>query len=273
MFLQNVLKTYGLDALAGSVDSLIQQWGTNTDVIALKLKDTEPYRVRFKGLLNLQQRGITDVTNEADYLRLESSYRQAFREVGLGNFLGEPGTQAEYDGIADLVSKFSVSVNEVRDRISDAQRAVLDTPLEVRNALRDFYGVDETQLVQWTLDPEKTMNQINRQVNAGITAGYASQMGLGIQQGTAEGIADLYGTGDLAVGQLNQQLQGAKEVNDATQRLAFIDNETLTADDVVQSTLGLNADAQKKVGTLQSRERARFGGSSAVRTGSLSRNI
>lgn len=272
-FLRNVLTSYGLGSLAGSVDSLIQQWGTNTDVIALKLKDTGEYKARFKGLLALQQRGVTDIRNESEYLALETEYRRAFRENGLADFLGESGSQTEYDKIADLVGKYSVSVNEVRDRISDAQRAAVNTPQEVKDALRDFYGIDTSQLVSWSLDPEATMSEINRRVNAGLAGGYAAQAGLGIGSGTAEQIADLAGTGDLNVGQLNQDMQRSREVNDATQRLAFIDNETLTGDDVVQSTLGLSADAQKKVGTLQSRERARFSGSSAVRTGSLSRNI
>lgn len=270
-WLQNVLATYGMGELASSVDSLVQEWGTNTDVIALKLKETDSYKTRFKGLLGLQQRGITDVRNEAEYLQLESSYRQAFRENGLAEFLGASGTQAEYDGIADLVNKFSVSVNEVRDRISDAQRAAVDTPQEVKDALQSFYGIDTSQLVQWSLDPVKTMNEINRMVNAGLAGGYAANIGLNIGAGTGESIAELSGTGDLNVGNLNLQLQDAKSINDATQRLAFIDNEDLTTDEVVGSSFGVNADAKKKVGKLQSRERARFSGSSAFGTGSLGR--
>lgn len=273
VFLQNILRTYGLDSLAGQVDSLIQQWGTNIDLIALKLKDTEPYKQRFAGLISLQARGIRDIRNESEYLALETSYRQVFREAGLSDFLGESGTQPEFAKIADIVGKYSLSVNEVRDRISDAQRAAVNTPDEVKTALRDFYGIDTTQLVAWSLDPVATMAEINRKVNAGMAAGYASQAGLGIGVGTSEMIADMYGKNDLTVGQLTQDVQRSKEVNDSTQRLAFIDKENLTADEAVQSTLGLSADAQKKVNTLQSRERARFSGSSAVRTGSLSRTI
>jgi hypothetical protein len=271
-FLQTILGQYNLGALAGSVDALINEWGTNTDLIALKLKETDTYKTRFKGLLGLQQRGITDVRNEAEYLALETSYRQAFRENGLNDFLGATGTQAEYDGIADLVNKFSVSVNEVRDRIADAQRAAVDTPDEVKTALRDFYGIDTANLVRWSLDPVKTMTEINRQVNAGLAGGYAANAGLGIGASTAEGIALLAGGNDLNVGQLSQQIQGAKEVNDATQRLAFIDKETLTADEVVSSSFDINADAKKKVGTLQSRERARFSGSGAFGSGGLARS-
>lgn len=273
VYLQNVLKTYGLDSLASSVDSLIQQWGTNTDLIALKLKETDAYKTRFAGLISLQQRGITDVRNESEYLALETSYRQVFREAGLGDFLGEAGAQGEFNKIADIVSKYSLSVNEVKDRITDAQRAAINTPPETLQALNQFYGIDTTQLVAWSLDPVATMNEINRKVNAGIAAGYAWQNGLDIASGTSEKIADMYGNNDISMGQLTSDIQNSRTVNDATQRLAFIDNENLSADEVVQSTMGLDAEAAKKVGTLQSRERARFSGSSAVRTGSLSRNV
>ncbi len=116
------------------------------------------------------------------------------------------------------------------------------------------------------------MNEINRQVNAGLAGGYAARAGLGITAGTAEQIATLSGTDDLAVGQLDQQLQGARAIGDATRRLAVIDNESLSADEIVQSALNRDANAEKKVKTLQSRERARFGGSTAFGTGSLARN-
>jgi len=48
---------------------------------------------------------------------LESQYRQVFREAGLVNYLGVSGSQGEYNSIADLVGKFSLSVNEVQDRV------------------------------------------------------------------------------------------------------------------------------------------------------------
>ena len=269
-FLANVLQQFGLGSLAGSIDSLIQQWGTNTDVIALKLKDTGEYKTRFKGLLGLQQRGITDVRNEAEYLQLETAYRQAFRENGLGSFLGESGTQGEYDKIADLVGKFSLSVAEVRERISDAQRVAADTPQEVRDALRDYYGIDSSMLVEYSLDPTGTAERMNRIANAELAGGLARQQGLQIGAGTAEQIAGLSGQQDIDQGVLSRSLVDALAVRDSTGRLAQIEQGVLTDDESVQASMQLDADAQKKVRGLQSRERARFSGSGGFTTGSLS---
>jgi len=272
-WLAQTLTSFGLSGMAGAIDSLVQEWGTNTDVISLKLKDTSQYKERFAGLLALQQKGVTDVANEAQYIQLESQYRQAFRENGLQNFLGDAGSSTERSKIADIVSKFSLSVNEVRDRISDAQRVAANTPQEVKDAFARYYGVDSSQLVQYALDPQRTADIINRQANAAMAGGIAAQSHLGIGSTTAELVAGQAGTGDIQVGQLRNQFVDAAQVRDATKRLAAIENTDLTDDESVQASLALDAEAQKKVTGLQSRERARFGGSSATVKGTLSRNL
>lgn len=271
-FLTNTLRTFGLDSLGGQVDALIQQWGTNSDVIALKLKDTTEYKTRFAGLLNLQTKGITDVQNEAQYLQLESSYRQVFRDAGLTSFLGAPGSTDEQKAIGDIVGKYSLSVNEVKDRVADSQRIAANTPQEVKDAFMNYYGVDSTQLVAYSLDPARTSEIINRQANAAIAGGLAAVNQLKIGLGVADQIANIAGTTDINQGQLASDLVNAQTMRNATARLAQIEGSTLSDDTAVQASLGLDAAAQKKVGTLQSRERARFGGSSAVVKGTLSRN-
>jgi hypothetical protein len=271
-WLTNTLTSFGLGELAGDVSNLVQAWGSNTDVISLKLKETGSYKERFAGLIALQSKGVTDVQNEAQYVQLESGYRQAFRENGLNTFLGDAGSKAERAKIAKIVGDFSLSVNEVRDRISDAQRVAGDTPEEVRSAFRNYYGVDSTQLVEYSLDPQRTAELINRQANAAVAGGLARQHQLGIGASTAEQIAATAGTGDIQQGALNSQMVDSQAMRDATKRLAQIENSDLTDDEAVGSSMNLDANAVKKTTGLQSRERARFSGSSSTVKGTLSRN-
>lgn len=271
-WLKNILSTYGMGSLAGSVDSLVQQWGTNTDVIGMKLKDTDQYKTRFKGLLSLQQKGITDVSNEAEYIALESKYRQVFRDAGLQSYLGAAGSQPELDSLAKLASDYSVSVNEVQSRVSDAQRVANDTAPEVKDALQRFYGVGPAQLVQYVLDPAKTTEQINRQVNAGLTSGYAARQNLNLDQSVSEQIANISGSNDMNVAGLQGQLANAADVAKSTKRLADIDQTTLTDSEIAQNEFNLNTDASSKIKKLQSSERAKFGGTSGIQTGSLLNN-
>ena len=272
-FLRGILEQYGMGSLASQAENLINTWGsTNLEVIAERLRQTEEYKTRFKGLVQLQQKGITDIRNEADYLQLETSYRQVFREAGLRDFLGQSGTQAEYDAIAKLVGDFSLSVNEVRARVADAQRVAAESPPEVRQALRDYYGVDSADLVAYTLDPVRTATRINEKANAAILGGYAARAGLQVGAGAAERLVGGVGEQDIEVGAVQQELAQAREVRDATRRLAEIEQSILTDEEVLESRAGTDIEAGEKVRGLQSRERARFGGQAGLTSRSLSRS-
>ena len=271
-WLKNLLSQYGMGELTGSVDSLVQQWGPNTDVIAMKLKDTQQYKDRFKGLLALQSKGINDVQNEAQYIRLESDYRQVFREAGIQSYIGDAGSTAERDAIAKLVGDYSVSVDEVRTRVSDAQRVVADTAPEVRDALQRYYNVSASDLVAFTLDPSRAKNRINEIANAAMIGGYAARSGLDADMGTAEQIAGLSGANDVQLQALMPQLGVARQVADATKRLANLESTDLTDSEILRSEFDLDQGAERKIKGLQSRERARFSGRSAVTADTLSRS-
>ena len=269
-FLRGMLETYGLGSLAGEVERLVGET-TNELVIAQRLRETQQYKDRFKGLLSLQQRGIPDIRNEAEYLDLESNYRQVFREAGLRDYLGTSGTQPEYDAIARLVGDFSVSVNEVRDRVTDAQRVVADTPQEVRDSLQRFYGVDPNLLTQYVLDPTRTTGEIQRRANAAIIGGYAQRAGLEFGAGISERIGEfLGGERDITGTQVEPQLTEIADIQRTTQRLAEIEQGTLSAETSALAALDLDREARERVRTLQSRERARFSGRSGITTGTLS---
>jgi hypothetical protein len=269
-FLRGLLETYGLSSLSGEVDRLVGET-TNELVIAQRLRETQQYKDRFKGLLGLQQRGVTDIRNEAEYLNLESQYRQVFREAGLRDYLGTSGTQSEYDSIAKIVGDFSLSVNEVRDRVTDAQRVVAETPQEVRDSLQRFYGIDPSLLTQYVLDPENTTTEIQRRANAAIVGGYAERAGLEFGAGVSERIGEfLGGERDIRGTQIEPQLTEIADIQRSTQRLAEIEQGDLSAETSALSALNLDEGARRRVRTLQSRERARFGGRSAITTGSLS---
>ena len=269
-FLRGLLETYGLGSLAGEVERLVGET-TNELVIAQRLRETQQYKDRFKGLLGLQQRGITDVRNEAEYLELESDYRRVFREAGLRDYLGTAGTQPEYDAIAKIVSDFSLSVNEVRDRVTDAQRVVADTPQEVRDSLQRFYGIDPSLLTQYVLDPTRTTGEIQRRANAAIIGGYAQRAGLEFGAGISERIGEfLGGERDITGTQVEPQLTEIADIQRTTQRLAEIEQGTLSAETSALAALDLDREARERVRTLQSRERARFSGRSGITTGTLS---
>jgi len=271
-FRRDMLTRFGMGDLAGDIDRLVRESGNNTSVLMNNIRKTQSYQDRFKGFVALQQRGINDLQTEADYINLETEYRQVFRDSGVQNFLGEAGSKAERDAIAKLVGDFSLSVNEVRDRVSDAQRVVANTPQEVRDSLQKFYNVDPAMLVSYVLDPTRTSDEINRRANAAIVGGYATRSGLDFGAGVSERVGQfLSGGNDLSTSVLEPQITGIADVQRSTQRLAEIEKGVLSAEESALSTLDLDIEAKEKIRGLQSRERARFGGTSALTSSSLSR--
>ncbi len=272
-FLKDLFSQYGgMEDLVGEIDRLVRDYGNSQDVLAGAVRQTDPYKRRFKGLIGLQQRGITDVRNESQYLNLESQYRTVFREAGLRDYLGTTGAQNEYDAIASIVSDFSLSVDEVRDRVTDAQRVVAETPQEVRDSLQQFYGIDPALLTQFVLDPENTTTQIQRRANAAIVGGFAQRAGLTFGADVSERIGAFVGGGDDITGTaIEPMLTEVSDIQKATRRLADIDKTTLTEEETALSRLDLDQGAREKVRTLQSRERARFSGKSGIRSSALRR--
>jgi hypothetical protein len=269
-FLRNLLSQYGLGSLADSVDSIVQE-NTSEEVIAERLRQTDAYKTRFKGLTQLRAKGITDIANEGEYLRAESDYRQVFREAGLSSFLGQAGTQTEFDAIAKLVGDYSLSVNEVRDRVTDAQRIVAQTPQEVRDSFQRYYNVDPATLTAYVLDPTRTASEINRKANAAMIGGLGMQRGLEFGAGVAERVGSfLGGEGDLTGTQAEPILGEIADVQRATGRLAQLEKSTLSAEETALAQLDLDTEAKRKVKGLQSRERARFGGTGAFGSSALS---
>lgn len=270
-FLRDTLSMYGMGDLADTVEKLVTDWGTNTSVIANNLRQTDSYKQRFKGLLALQQKGITDVTNEGDYIRLESDYRRVFRDAGMQDFLGAAGSRGEQDAIAKLAADYSVSVNEVQSRVADAARVAQSVSPAVKDALQRYYNVAPSQIVEYMLDPVKTTAKINQQANAAMIGGLASGASLDIGRSAAEQYASLAGDSDMDINAATQKLGDVRQVRDATARLANLEGSTLSDDETLLAETGIDTGAQKKVKGLQSRERARFSQSSGFGQGSLAR--
>jgi len=270
-FLANILRQYGMEGMMGQIDALIGQWGTNGAVIVEKLRETGEYKQRFKGLINLRSKGITDIANEGQYIQFESSYRKVFRDNNLQSYLGEAGSQQEIDKIASLVGDFSLSVDEVEERVIDARRVIADTAPEVRESLQRFYNIDPDLMVEFVLDPENTSEVIQRRANAAVVGGYAERAGLEFGAGVSERIgAFLGGERDIQGTQIEPQLTEIADIQRSTQRLAEIEQSELSAETSALSALNLEESARRRVRNLQSRERARFGGRSAITTASLS---
>ena len=142
----------------------------------------------------------------------------------------------------------------------------------MRNAFREYYNIESDSLVSYVLDPERASVEINRMANAAIVGGMAQQTNLNLGRGVSERIAGMRGGDqDLNADAIAPELTSIASTRNATSRLADLEKSVLSDDEVALAEMDLDAAAKQKVRGLQSRERARFSGSSAINSGTLSR--
>lgn len=203
-YLKGVLDGYGLGGLGQWAWDQIKG-GLSNERIVQNLRETSEYKQRFKGLEARRAAGLPAIS-EGEYIAYESSVRQMMRAAGMPpDFYDSP------DDFADFIGK-DVSVSEMQARINDGYLAASQAPAEVRQQLRDLYGVNEGQLAAFFLDPDRALPLIERQFVSAQVSGAAQRTGYGaLSQGEAERLAAL-GVGAEQAQQGFSALEQSKEL-------------------------------------------------------------
>ena len=262
VFLSDLLDRFGLKELAGDITKLIEEWGDNTNVIAVKLRENKAYKARFKGNLDRPQSGLNMLT-EAEYLATEDAIATRMRIRGMGASF----QSREY--LAGLISR-DVSAQEVDSRIEQAQRVVDNADPEIVNTMQRLYGASIGDLYGYVLDADTALGEIEKKVSAGITSRVAEQSGLQLGRNLSEQIGQMTSGNEQA---LRPAMQRAGALADSTRRLSALEGiDDITDEDVVEGEFGYNEENRNKVRKLQSQERARFSGRSGAFRGTLGGN-
>jgi hypothetical protein len=165
-----------------------------------------------------------------------------------------------------------VSAVELEDRISTAQKRVLNANPEVTQALKQFYpDITNADILAYTLDPKNAIENIKRKVTAAEIGGAAIQSGLqtGVARaeelaaaGVAKDVAEK-GFGTIAGGlQRGSQLASIYGENPYTQT---------TAEKEVFGLAG-KTEAEKQRKKLTGLEKATFSGQTGLTSGALARD-
>ena len=279
-YLDGLFKQFGFsDAdrakLLGEVDGWITEGlaDAGTDAILMKFRGTTTYANRFAGMAELISRG--QAVSEAEYIQLESSYRNVMQNYGLpSTFYDNPADYARLIGAG-------LSVKEVEERVVAAKQSL--NPL-VAQELEQYYGVSQgTQMAYLlgltnetgvALESARTQQQIRQEGRAAQIGAAAERAGFSMDKTFAERLGgtsvgqtiDPFQMGTLA--NLEGTFDQARRVADRDTTLAAIDTETYNQRDALSAAFG---DEQKKLASERRarRERARFSGSSGAAASSL----
>jgi hypothetical protein len=245
------LETYGLGSLSQFVNDLVFKENVlDENIIRGRMRETEQYKTRFAGNDARRKAGI-NVLSENEYLYLENAYRQQLRSAGM--------PVGFYDSNDDFTAMIGgdVSIAELATRVNQGYEAVKNADPQVIQEMQRLYGVNDSQLAAYFLDPVKSTPMLVQQAkSAQIAAEATKQAGLAItyQQGeqlTQAGInAEQARQGFATLGQ-------AKELFNP---LAGEQGVGMTQEEQIGSVFGTNAAAAQRLRKKQAERTAVFQG-------------
>jgi hypothetical protein len=235
---------------------------TDEDIVTTILPNTTAYRKRFSGnemLLANKQAPLT----ESVYLAYEREMQQLLNSYA---DVLPPELKDSNDKLRNL-SEFvpnwiaaGLAPRELEQRILVAQDFAKAADPNLKKALRDFYGISESQIAQWALSSDKanTMKLLQRQAASQIGA-EALNANLNISATLAESIVEK----EISAGQARQSFQKVAAEKETFDLLGGLEGTRLTQAELIKGELGLDIDAAKAKEKVINKEASRFSGSGA----------
>jgi hypothetical protein len=260
---------YGLEALVDPLQNLILENVSPTE-FAVRLRQTEPYKKRFAANAARIGKGLRALS-EGEYLALEDSYQGIMRNYGLPASYYTKGDLGRQEGFEKFIAG-DVSPAELEERVITAQNRVINAPSQVKDALKKFYpDINNSEILAYTLDPEKGLADIKRKITAAEIGGAALGAGLTTDVARAEELARFGVTAERA----REGYQTAVPLIERGSQLAGFYNESpYTQRTAEEELFGLTyaPEATAKRKRLTSLEQAQFAGQSGMTGGALSRD-
>jgi hypothetical protein len=264
--LQGLLSRVGLGELEGVVKNIISS-GTvdlnDGNAILFAIREQPAYQRRFAGNAARRNKGLAEL-DPATYVGLEDSYRQLMQSNGL--------PAGFYDAANDFqkLIEGDVSPQELQERIEQGYRKVQDADPEVKRQMRELYGLGDTELAAYFLDPDKAATLLTRQARAAqIAARGREQGGLDLTRESAEALAARGITPEEAQAQFAQRGALAGLYN------PLAGEEGLTQEEQLGATFGFDPVAREKLERRRAQRVAEFqgGGQFARTTGATSGTV
>ena len=259
----------GIGGLVPELKTFIEE-GISPSEFTLRLRQTDAYKKRFAANAQRINKGLRALS-EAEYIGLEDRYQDVMQRYGLPENYYSRGEMGRQEGFEKFISG-DVSPAELEDRISTAQRRVINANPEVAQALKTFYpGISNGDILAYTLDPSKAIEDIKRKVTAAEIGGAAARFGLTTNVSDAEYLRN-YGVTK------EQAEQGYTTIAGGLQRgsqLASMYGESpytqATAEQEIFNVPGA-AEARKQRQKIAGLEKATFTGQSGLSQGALVRD-
>lgn len=255
------MDSLGLAALVEPLRNLIQE-NVSPSEFAVKLRQSDAYKARFIANEERLKKGLR-VLQPREYIAVEDSYRQVLRSYGLQQF--------DNDTYVQQFIANDVSASELSDRVSMAVQRVQNADPAIARTLRDYYGIGQTDLVAYVLDPNQQLQKIQRQVAAAEIGSAARLQGLEPGVGVSEQLA----AQGITQAEAQRGYATIADILPTAEKLSQIYGASLEGYDLAQAeqeVFNQLASAQRRRERLTQREIAAFSGQSGLGRTSLTQD-
>ncbi len=228
------------------------------DQFLRSIRGTTQYQTRFAGNKKRLEAGLPELT-PAEYIGLENTYRNTMQ------FYNIP--KEFYDETSDFqkLIEGNVDPTELNQRVARGYAAVKQASPDVIQQMKTLYGVEDSELAAYFLDPTRATTILTRRAEAAQTAAAARQGGIQLQATLAE---------TLAAENISPERvrQGAATVTQQAQVRQALQagEETISEEEALQAEFGLSEAAAQRIRQRQRRRIAEFeagGGFAQTQTG------
>lgn len=270
ILLKDIFASYGLSELSTAIEGYMKS-GMGPSEAKVKIKSEQAYIDRFYGN-ELRRNAGLNVIDEASYLDLENNYSETLKAYGLQDYFGVGVTPEQrknrQKAIANVIGA-DISAVEFKDRVSTAVDRVKMADPATKAAFQQFYGIGETELAKYFLDPTKTLVTLKEKATAAEIGGAAIGQGLPATMASAEELAR-FGISreqaQIGYSTIAEELPTAGKLGQIYSQEGITYGQT----EAEQATFKGLASAKRKKEQLVERERAAFQGSSGVAQPGLS---
>ena len=256
----------GIGALVPDLKGFIEE-GISSAEFTLRLRKTPSYEKRFAANAQRLTNGFRAIS-EAEYISLEDQYQDVMRQYGLPESYYARGEMGRQEGFEKFIAG-NISSSQLEDRIMTAQKRVINANPEVARALKAFYpDISQGDILAYTLDPTRAIEDIKRKVTAAEISGAAARQGLNAgvtvaEQLAAQGVTQAEAQKGYAT--IADILPGAEKLSNIYGRT----QDTYGQSEGEQEVFNSLASAQRKRQKLSATETGTFGASSGMNRASL----
>lgn len=230
--------------------------GQVASLLRERIMDTSEYKSLYGSVQDAQRKAGRPVMNPESIQVQRNAYESIMRRAGLPKGFYDDATDFNNFLINDI------SPDEVASRVSLAQQVVGESVQpEAMQAFRKFYGIGRGDLTAYFLDPDRAEPLLQKQAQAALIG--AEALSSEVKGLSNKGFAENLVEKGVDQGMARQAFGRVAEQQDTVEMLGNIEGSQVSTKDQAEAVLGLDANADQRVRGLKSRERARFGGSSA----------